>query len=168
MPFYSMTCGACLVPEQSIQSHLWHTLSGFLTKLAHMQKVNDRRCLRSDYLRTRTARARTWPAHWFRLFPAACAATSALPRPERETRVFKDRFPETSKSAQGRERRNATGIEKPIHGPVPEDKPSLRCARTGVHHIAPSGRVLTTLPEIGAIGQLRSVAARRLADSNAA
>jgi hypothetical protein len=44
------------------------------------------------------------------------------------------------------------GIEKPIHSPVPEDKPSLRPAMTGVHHIATSGRMLTTLPEIGAIG----------------
>ena len=60
----------------------------------------------------------------------------------------------------GRESRNTTGIEKPIHGPVPEDKPPLRPAMTGVHHIATGGRMLTTLLEIGAIGRKRLSAQR--------
>jgi hypothetical protein len=54
--------------------------------------------------------------------------------------------------ASGRENRNATGIENPTPGPVQGDERSSTPGMTGIRCIATSGRIIATLPEIGAVG----------------
>src|SRR5882762_10264647 len=59
-------------------------------------------------------------------------------------------------SAQGREGRNRSDVEAAMPGRLRGDERSARSSRTGIHRIATSGKIISTLAAIVTVGQERA------------